>query len=70
MPSAGDECFPGFCQHGAIRAGGESPAAFLKKSGVGLGMRDMTAEGSKAAQQAALSKNEFASAQVEVSSEA
>jgi thioredoxin reductase/ferredoxin len=34
-----------------IFAGGEPPTAFLKKIGVGLGMRDMTAEGSSEAHQ-------------------
>jgi len=35
-----------------IFAGGEPPSAFLKKIGVGLGMLDMTSEGSKEARQA------------------
>ena len=35
-----------------IFAGGEPPSAFLKKIGVGLGMLDMTSEGSKEAKQA------------------
>jgi len=45
-----------------VFAGGEPPTAFLKKIGVGLGMRDMTAEGSKEAKQAALSRSEHAAA--------
>jgi putative YpdA family bacillithiol system oxidoreductase len=40
-----------------IFAGGEPPHAFLKKIGVGFGMRDMTLEGSNEAKQATLSKN-------------
>jgi len=40
-----------------IFAGGEPPNAFLKKIGVGFGMRDMTLEGSNGAKQAALSRN-------------
>src|SRR5229473_4093184 len=40
-----------------IFAGGEPPNAFLKKIGVGFGMRDMTLEGSNGAKQAVLSKN-------------
>ena len=35
-----------------IFAGGEPPTAFLKKIGVGFGMRDMTSEGSKEARHA------------------
>ena len=35
-----------------IFAGGEPPTAFLKKIGVGFGMRDVTAEASKEAEQA------------------
>ena len=40
-----------------IFAGGEPPNAFLKKIGVGFGMRDMTLEGSNGAKQATLSRN-------------
>ena len=40
-----------------IFAGGEPPTAFLKKIGVGFGMRDMTLEGSEEAQHAILSAN-------------
>jgi len=36
-----------------IFAGGEAPTAFLKKVGVGFGVRDVTAEGSNEAKQAA-----------------
>ncbi len=43
-----------------IFAGGEPPTAFLKKIGVGLGLRDMTAEGSKEAKQVALEKRQLA----------
>jgi len=39
-----------------IFAGGEPPTAFLKKIGVGLGERDMTAEGSREAREAAREK--------------
>ena len=35
-----------------IFAGGEPPNAFLKKIGVGFGMRDMTSEGSNEARHA------------------
>jgi thioredoxin reductase/ferredoxin len=41
-----------------IFAGGEPPAAFLKKIGVGLGMRDMTLEGGEEARQATRAKQE------------
>ena len=51
-----------------IFAGGEPPTAFLKKIGVRLGMRDMTAEGSKEAKQFALSRNEPAAANAAVGS--
>jgi thioredoxin reductase len=37
-----------------IFAGGEPPTAFLKKIGVQVGLRDMTAEGSSEAKQSAL----------------
>ena len=37
-----------------IFAGGEPPTAFLKKIGVQVGLRDMTAEGSIEAKQSAL----------------
>jgi thioredoxin reductase (NADPH) len=37
-----------------IFAGGEPPTAFLKKIGVRVGLRDMTAEGSSEAKQGAL----------------
>ena len=37
-----------------IFAGGEPPTAFLKKVGVRVGLRDMTAEGSSEAKQSAL----------------
>jgi thioredoxin reductase (NADPH) len=40
-----------------IFAGGEPPTAFLKKIGVGFGMRDLTSEGSNEAKQATLIKN-------------
>jgi thioredoxin reductase/Pyruvate/2-oxoacid:ferredoxin oxidoreductase delta subunit len=40
-----------------IFAGGEPPSAFLKKIGVGFGMRDMTLEGSNESKQATLSEN-------------
>jgi thioredoxin reductase len=37
-----------------VFAGGEPPTAFLKKIGVRVGLRDMTAEGSNEAKQSAL----------------
>ncbi len=37
-----------------IFAGGEPPTAFLKKIGVRVGLRDMTAEGSSEAKQSEL----------------
>jgi thioredoxin reductase len=37
-----------------IFAGGEPPTAFLKKIGVRVGLRDMTAEGSREAKQSLL----------------
>src|SRR5882672_2573655 len=40
-----------------IFAGGEPPTAFLKKIGVRVGQRDMTAEGSSEAKQAAMSRS-------------
>ena len=40
-----------------IFAGGEPPTAFLKKIGVRVGMRDMTAEGSSEAKQAVMSRS-------------
>jgi thioredoxin reductase (NADPH) len=40
-----------------IFAGGEPPTAFLKKIGVGFGMRDLTAEASKEGRQVPLSVN-------------
>jgi thioredoxin reductase (NADPH) len=40
-----------------IFAGGEPPNAFLKKIGVGFGMRDMTAEASNEAKQATITQN-------------
>jgi thioredoxin reductase (NADPH) len=43
-----------------IFAGGIPPSDFLKKIGVEFGMRDMTLEGSKEAQQAIFSKRQFA----------
>ncbi len=45
-----------------IFAGGEPPTAFLKKIGVGLGERDMTAEGSREAKEAARARQAAASA--------
>jgi thioredoxin reductase len=42
-----------------IFAGGEPPMAFLKKIGVGFGMRDMTSEAGKAAREVSLSKNQL-----------
>ena len=39
-----------------IFAGGEPPTAFLKKIGVGFGMRDMTSEGSSEARQVTLAR--------------
>ncbi len=45
-----------------IFAGGEPPSAFLKKIGVGLGMRDMTSEGSKEAKQAAVARDQLVNA--------
>jgi thioredoxin reductase len=47
-----------------IFAGGEPPTAFLKKIGVGLGMRDMTTEGSKEARESRLAQQGFATAGV------
>jgi thioredoxin reductase/Pyruvate/2-oxoacid:ferredoxin oxidoreductase delta subunit len=46
-----------------IFAGGEPPTAFLKKIGVALGERDMTAEGSREAHQAAREKQATSVAQ-------
>jgi thioredoxin reductase/Pyruvate/2-oxoacid:ferredoxin oxidoreductase delta subunit len=46
-----------------IFAGGEPPTALLKKIGVGLGMRDMTAEGSREAKEAVQSKKQLATPQ-------
>jgi len=40
-----------------IFAGGEPPTAFLKKIGVRVGLRDMTAEGSSEAKQAVMSRS-------------
>jgi thioredoxin reductase (NADPH) len=40
-----------------IFAGGEPPTAFLKKIGVGFGMRDLTSEGSNEAKEATLIRN-------------
>jgi len=40
-----------------IFAGGEPPTAFLKKIGVGFGMRDLTAEAGNEARQVTLSVN-------------
>ena len=37
-----------------VFAGGEAPTAFLKKIGVRVGIRDMTAEGSNEARKSAL----------------
>jgi thioredoxin reductase len=37
-----------------VFAGGEPPTAFLKKIGVRVGLRDMTAEGSSEAKQSTL----------------
>jgi thioredoxin reductase (NADPH) len=42
-----------------VFAGGEPPTAFLKKIGVGFGMRDMTLEASNEARRASLAKNEL-----------
>jgi len=42
-----------------IFAGGEPPTAFLKKIGVGFGMRDMTSEAGKEAREASLSKKQL-----------
>jgi thioredoxin reductase (NADPH) len=39
-----------------IFAGGEPPTAFLKKIGVGFGMRDMTLEASNEVREAALTR--------------
>jgi thioredoxin reductase len=47
-----------------IFAGGTPPTDFLKKIGVGFGLRDMTAEGSKEVKQAAAFKRELAQATV------
>lgn len=49
-----------------VFAGGEPPTAFLRKIGVGLGMRDMTVEGSQEARQAVLAKKEHAAAKAAV----
>ncbi len=49
-----------------IFAGGDPPTTFLRKIGVALGMRDMTAEGSLEAQQIGLSKQEPAALRVDV----
>lgn len=49
-----------------VFAGGEPPTAFLRKIGVGLGMRDMTVEGSQEARQAILAKKEHAAAKAAV----
>jgi thioredoxin reductase/Pyruvate/2-oxoacid:ferredoxin oxidoreductase delta subunit len=45
-----------------IFAGGEPPTAFLKKIGVGFGMRDMTSEAGKEAREASLSKKQLVEA--------
>ena len=45
-----------------IFAGGTPPTAFLKKIGVGFGMRDMTLEASNEARQATLSKKQLVEA--------
>jgi thioredoxin reductase/Pyruvate/2-oxoacid:ferredoxin oxidoreductase delta subunit len=45
-----------------IFAGGEPPTAFLKKIGVGFGMRDMTSEAGKEAKEATLFKNQLVEA--------
>jgi thioredoxin reductase (NADPH) len=45
-----------------IFAGGEPPTAFLKKVGIGLGNRDLTAQGSKEAKQAVVDKRELVAA--------
>src|SRR6267142_3750065 len=45
-----------------IFAGGEPPTAFLKKIGVGFGMRDMTSEASKEAREASLAKKQLVEA--------
>jgi len=45
-----------------IFAGGEPPTAFLKKIGVGFGMKDMTSEGSKEAKEAVRAKKELVTA--------
>src|SRR5229473_722106 len=42
-----------------IFAGGEPPTAFLKKIGVGFGMRDMTSEAGKEAREVSLSKKQL-----------
>ena len=42
-----------------IFAGGEPPTAFLKKIGVGFGMRDMTSEAGKAARESSLPEKQF-----------
>ena len=49
-----------------IFAGGEPPTAFLKKIGVGLGMHDMTAEGSLEAKEAAVFKKGSAANQARI----
>src|SRR5882672_489771 len=45
-----------------VFAGGEPPTAFLKKIGVGFGMRDMTSEASKEAREASLAKKQLVEA--------
>jgi thioredoxin reductase len=50
-----------------VFAGGEPPTAFLKKIGVALGVRDLTAEGSLEAKQASLSNRALAASPVEMS---
>ena len=50
-----------------VFAGGEPPTAFLKKIGVALGVRDLTAEGSLEAKQASLSHSALVANSVEMS---
>jgi len=47
-----------------IFAGGNPPTAFLKKIGIGFGLRDLTLETSKAAKQAESERKQFAEAAV------
>lgn len=49
-----------------IFAGGEPPNAFLKRVGVGFGMRDMTCEGSDEAKSVAIARNTNAGARGEL----